>query len=69
MAPAMCADLQSGDVVGGYRGYYSFDFFRELHGRGIVFVSRERRTMKCRVVRATTEAGLGKASSPTSASS
>ncbi|MBR4617684.1 MAG: transposase, partial [Kiritimatiellae bacterium] len=59
-APAMCADLRPGDVVVGDRGYYSFDFFRELDGRGIVFVSRERRTMKCRVVRATTEAGLGK---------
>ena len=56
----MCADLQSGDVVVGDRGYYSLDFFRELDGRGIVFVSRERRTMKCRVVCATTEAELCK---------
>ena len=59
-APALCADLRSGDVVVGDRGYYSFDFFRELDRRGIVFVSRERRTMKCRMVRATPEEELGK---------
>lgn len=58
-ATAMCADLRSGDVVIGDRGYYSFDFFRELDGRGIVFVSREKRTLKCRVVRSVPKSGLG----------
>ena len=59
-APVLCADLLPGDVVVADRGYYSFDFFRELDGRGIVFVSREKRRMKCRVVCATTEAEPGK---------
>jgi hypothetical protein len=58
-APAMCADLRPGDVVVADRGYYSFGFFRELDGRGIVFVSREKRTLRFRAVHSVPADGLG----------
>ena len=58
-APFVCADLLSGDVVVADRGYYSFDFFRELDGRGIVFVSRERHSLRFRVTHAVPADDLG----------
>ena len=57
-AAAICADLRAGDVVVGDRGYYSFDFFRELDERGVFFVSREKSNSKHEVVGSATRESL-----------
>ena len=58
-AQTMCSNLQAGDIVIGDRGYYSFDLFRKLDERGIVFISREKHTLKYCVVHAMPLAELG----------
>jgi len=57
-AHAMTEGLQAGDIAIGDRGYYSFDWFRDLDERDVTFVSREKSTLQCRVLECVPPDGL-----------
>ncbi len=50
-ARAACADVRSGEIVVFDKAYIDFGHLHELHLRGVVWVSRARADLACRVIR------------------
>ena len=58
-ALALTEGLKAGDVVIGDRGYFDFNWFREMDEIGVHFVSREKISLRCKVVESVPSDDLG----------